>query len=101
MILMFCLVAPYMSCRNSLSLCVFLNYRFKRVKLTQACWTIFHEEDNPEMILAVIGNNFYDVSSFINGTMPLDGEQIAKPLRIIYPTNRLKKVIVISFNLIY
>ena len=68
--------------------------------MTQACWTIFHEEGHPEMILAVIGNNFYDVSSFINGAMPLDGESIASPLRIIYPTNRLKKVIVISFNLI-
>ena len=75
---------------------VFFNYRFRRVKLTQAGWTIFHEEDNQEMIVAVMANNFYDVSNFINGSMPLDGEQIARPLRIIYPTNRVKKVIVIN-----
>jgi hypothetical protein len=91
-----------MSCRNSLSLCVcvFTYGRFRRVKLTQAGWTIFHEEGNPDNIVAVIGNHFYDVFTFISGAMPLDGEIIVKPLRIIYPTNRIKKVSVLHISVI-
>ncbi len=81
-------------------MCLCFNNRFRKVKLTQAGWTIFHEEGHPDMIVAVIGNNFYDVFSFISGAMPLDGENIVRPLKIIYPTNRTKKVSLIQFLVI-
>ena len=62
------------------------------MKLTQSGFTIVHEEEDENMILALIGNNFYDVANFISGKMPIAGENIVRSLRIMYANVRAQKV---------
>lgn len=65
---------------------------FNKVKLTKASLTIVHEENDESIPVAEIANNFYGVAKFVNGEMPIDGENIVKPMTIIFPSNRLKKL---------